>query len=193
MTEALKTGRSRNVSVRRMLISGAFGIAGAALLLPAAAWAADQPGATAQRRAWHERYERRERLHDDLIRDALRLTPEQQQAWQAIRAKREALRKARFQTWSQVRHALREELAKPEPDLARVAALRDAQSERNLQARKEIEDMRLKLYATFSPEQKAVVRDFLKARLARGERWSGHERGPRREHPGRRYAPAERS
>ncbi|MDA8109064.1 MAG: periplasmic heavy metal sensor [Betaproteobacteria bacterium] len=183
MTDSYKAPKSRALLLRRTLFSGALAltIAGPLAVLPGAARAAGEP-----RPGWHEQHER---LRDDLIRDALRLSPQQQQAWQAIRARQEAQRAARRQTWSEVRQALQAELAKPEPDLARVAALRDRASERNLQARKEIEDMRLKLYATFSPEQKAVVKDFLKARLARAEHWRMHRHGPRGARAGEGIAP----
>lgn len=67
----------------------------------------------------------------------------------------------------QVHAALKAELAKTEPDFAAVAALSD-QAQANAQAgRKQIRDQWLALYATFTPAQKAVVRDALAARLAR--------------------------
>jgi Spy/CpxP family protein refolding chaperone len=179
MTDAIKTAVSPTMSTRRALFSSALAvaIAATATAVPRAARAADHPEAMEHRGDWHEARERHERDMEDMIRDALRLTPEQQKAWQEIRARQEAQRKARRRSWSEVRQVLEAELAKPEPDLARVANVRDALMERNLKARKEIEAMRLKLYASLSPEQKAVVRDFLKLRLARGGHRRGHGRG----------------
>ena len=175
MTNSQQAGPSPKMLTRRTLFSSALAlaIAGTATAVPRAAQAADRPEAMPHRGDWHEARERHQRDMEDMIRDALRLTPEQQKAWQAIRAEQEAQRKARRHAWSEVRQVLEAELAKPEPDLARVANVRDAMMERNLKAQKEIEAMRLKLYASLSPEQKAVVRDFLKLRLARG----GHRRG----------------
>jgi Spy/CpxP family protein refolding chaperone len=197
MTNSYKAGLSTGTFTRRTLFSSAvaLAIAGPAVLL-ARAQAADQPEATAQRHAWHEPHERHEKLMEDMIRDALRLTPEQQQAWEAIRVKQQVQRKAGRHAWSEVRQVLQAELAKPEPDLARVANVRDALMARNRQARKEIEDMRLKLYASFSPEQKAVVRDFLKLRLAHkghGEHGRGDGREWHGEHSGKPGAPGEHS
>ena len=68
-----------------------------------------------------------------------------------------------------VRETLQAELAKPEPDLAAVAAAADAAIETGRLQRKAIRDEWLALYAQFSPEQKAVVRDLLQKRVSQGE------------------------
>lgn len=185
MTKSNQVPGSKATLLRRALLSGALALAAAAplALLPGIAGAAPEQRAAPR---WHEH---QERLHDKLIRDALRLTPEQQSAWQAIEAKQQAQREARRQSRAEVRKAFQAELAKPEPDLAHVAALRDQARERNLRAQRELQDMRLKLYATFSPEQKAVVRDFLKLRLARAGHWRMHRHGERGAHPGEGMAP----
>jgi len=69
----------------------------------------------------------------------------------------------------QVHTALNAELAKPEPDLAAVASTADAAHANSQASRKQVRDQWLALYATFSPTQKAVVRDALKARVTRME------------------------
>jgi len=70
---------------------------------------------------------------------------------------------------SKVRDTLQTELAKPEPNLAAVAAAADAAAEDGRVARKASRDEWLALYGQFSPEQKAVVRDLLQKRLSQGE------------------------
>jgi Spy/CpxP family protein refolding chaperone len=65
--------------------------------------------------------------------------------------------------------ALTAELAKPEPDLAAVAAVADSTQQQGTALRHQVRDTWLQLYATFSPEQKAVVRDLLQQRMARME------------------------
>ena len=69
----------------------------------------------------------------------------------------------------QVKDALKLELAKPAPDLAALAAASDAAELANSTLRKEARAPWLALYATFTPEQKAVVRDLLQQRLDRAE------------------------
>lgn len=69
----------------------------------------------------------------------------------------------------QVKDALSAQLAKPEPDLAAVAAVADSVQQQGITLRHQVRDMWLQLYATFSPEQKAIVRDLLQQRMARME------------------------
>jgi Spy/CpxP family protein refolding chaperone len=68
-----------------------------------------------------------------------------------------------------VRDTLTTELAKAEPDLAAVAATADAAQQQGQEQRKSIRGQWLALYATFTPEQKAVVRDNLQKRMANAE------------------------
>jgi Spy/CpxP family protein refolding chaperone len=87
------------------------------------------------------------------------------QALAMSKAAREGARADRLK----LREALRAELAKPEPDLAAVARIADAEQARNQAVRNQVRDRWLRLYATFSPEQKAVVREALVARMSRGD------------------------
>jgi Spy/CpxP family protein refolding chaperone len=73
-----------------------------------------------------------------------------------------------------VKATLEAELAKPAPDLAAVAAAVDAAADQARVQRNAIRAEWLSLYATFTPDQKAVVRDLLKQRVARME--SFHEK-----------------
>ncbi len=66
-----------------------------------------------------------------------------------------------------VHDALTAELAKPEPDLAAVAAVADSTQTSNQTLRQGVRNQWLQIYATFTPDQKAVVRDALAKRLAR--------------------------
>jgi Spy/CpxP family protein refolding chaperone len=81
--------------------------------------------------------------------------------------------KSAFQTGrtlhQQVRDALAAELAKPEPDYAAVAAVADGIHAQVQDLRKGVRSAWLALYATFSVEQKAVVKDMVQKRLARAD------------------------
>jgi len=68
-----------------------------------------------------------------------------------------------------VKDSLTAELAKAEPDLAAVAAVADGVQQQDLTLRHQVRDAWLQLYATFSPEQKAVIRDMLQSHLAHME------------------------
>jgi Spy/CpxP family protein refolding chaperone len=69
----------------------------------------------------------------------------------------------------QVHAAMAAELAKPEPDLAAVAAVADSVHASNQTLRQSVRAQWLQIYATFSPAQKAVVRDALAQQMARME------------------------
>ena len=77
--------------------------------------------------------------------------------------------RTRAHAMESVHATLNAELAKAEPDFAAVAAAADAAQASTQTARKQVRDQWLPLYATFSPAQKAVVRDAVKARVARME------------------------
>lgn len=158
--------RSRNTPARRALVAGVLALGLAAAGLPAYAHVPSRPAPFTR---WHARMEK--------LKKALHLTPEQEQAWRAIALKRRALWRQAREGRVEVKRALERQLAKPEPDLARVAAVRDRVGERFLAERKQMEHMRLALYAQFSPRQKGVMREFLKARLARFEHWRARHHG----------------
>ena len=69
--------------------------------------------------------------------------------------------------FEQVNSALQAELAKPEPDFAAVAAIADGVRDQHAAVHKQARNAWLALYATFTPEQKAVARDAIKAGIER--------------------------
>jgi Spy/CpxP family protein refolding chaperone len=101
------------------------------------------------------------------IKSQLQLNTSQEQQWDAVLAQEKAARATARASFTQVRTALQTELAKPEPDLAAVAAVSDGVRQQNETLRKQTRDAWLALYATFTPEQKALARDTIKTGLDR--------------------------
>jgi Spy/CpxP family protein refolding chaperone len=83
-----------------------------------------------------------------------------------------------------VKDAAQVQLANPEPDLAAVAAAGDEAEQKGRELRLSIRNEWLALYATFTPEQKAVVRDLLQKKMARAESFRGKMRERMQEHFG---------
>jgi Spy/CpxP family protein refolding chaperone len=96
----------------------------------------------------------------------LNLNTSQQQRWDALAAQAKAGHETAHANAAQVRAAMDAELAKSAPDLAAVAATADSVRQQNEALHKATRDAWLALYATFTPEQKLVVRDTLKASIA---------------------------
>jgi Spy/CpxP family protein refolding chaperone len=103
------------------------------------------------------------------LKGQLGLDTSQQVMWDTAVAHTKATREAGRGSMAQIRTALAAELAKPEPDFAAVAAVSDSAQANQQAARKQVRDEWLRLYATFTPAQKAVVRDAVKQRLERME------------------------
>lgn len=103
------------------------------------------------------------------LRAQLNLNTSQQSMWDSVMANGKAARAATRTSMEQVHAALKAELAKAEPDLAAVSALSDQAQANGQAARKQVRDQWLSLYATFTPAQKVVVRDAIKARVERME------------------------
>jgi protein CpxP len=101
------------------------------------------------------------------LKDQLGLNTSQQLMWDNAAAQTKAARGTGRAGMEQVHAALNAELAKAEPDFAAVANAADAARANNQALRKQVRDEWLKLYSTFSPAQKLVVRDAVKARVAR--------------------------
>ena len=108
------------------------------------------------------------------LKDKLNLNTSQQQQWDSIVAQGQAARQAAHGVFDQLKAATQAELAKAEPDLASLAAQADAIHQQNATVRKSVRDAWLALYATFSADQKAVVRDAIVAKLARLEQFRAH-------------------
>lgn len=107
-------------------------------------------------------------------KESLNLNTAQQTMWDSVVAQGKAAREAGRANRRTVKDALKAELAKAEPDLAAVAAAADGVEQQNRALRRQVRDQWLALYATFSPEQKSVVRDLLQRKVARAE--SFHQR-----------------
>lgn len=99
----------------------------------------------------------------------LNLDSSQQIAWDnavsASKAAHQAIRTNR----QKVHDALQAELAKPQPDLAAVAALADDVAQQNRAQHITARNQWLTLYSMLSPDQKTMVRDGIAARIARFE------------------------
>ena len=113
-------------------------------------------------------------MHDPLamlqrIQAKLNLNTSQQQQWDAALAQSKAAHQAMRTNFQQLKTATQGELAKTDPDLGAVATLSDQVQEQNIAQRKQARAAWLALYATFSAEQKATVRDAIVARMARME------------------------
>jgi Spy/CpxP family protein refolding chaperone len=84
-----------------------------------------------------------------------------------------ALAKANFAAgrteWQAVKNVLTDELAKDEPNLAAVAAAADKAQQDGLALRHQVRDAWLGLYATFTKEQKAVVKGMIQQHMAKME------------------------
>jgi len=103
------------------------------------------------------------------LKAQLNLNTSQQVMWDNAAANTKAARQGARASMEQVHAALNAELAKAEPDFAAAAAVADQIQANNQAMRKQVRDEWLRLYATFTPAQKAVVRDAMKARVERME------------------------
>jgi Spy/CpxP family protein refolding chaperone len=105
------------------------------------------------------------------LKGALNLNTSQQQMWDNAVAAGKSARQAARTNGQRLHDALAAELAKADPDLASVAVVADDVQQKNLALRHQARDAWLSLYATFTPDQKTVVRDALAKRMARVDQW----------------------
>jgi len=103
------------------------------------------------------------------LKDKLALDSSQQVQWQAALEQTKAAHAQSRTTRESVRATVDAELAKAEPDLAAIATAMDSVQAQGMAARREVRDSWLRLYAGMRADQKAVVRDAIKSRLARME------------------------
>ena len=108
------------------------------------------------------------------LKAQLNLTASQQQQLDAAIASGRAARDATRQSRQTVRQLVQDELAKPTPDLAKIAAAEDQVQDAATNARRGVRNQLLQLYATFTPEQVAVVKDAMNRRLSRFEQFREH-------------------
>jgi periplasmic protein CpxP/Spy len=112
----------------------------------------------------------------------LNLNTSQQQMFDAAVASSKAAWQSGKTLHQSVKDALTAELAKSEPDLAAVAAASDNARAQGDAVRKQVRAQWLALYATFSPDQKAVVKNIIQQRMAMAEAF--HEQMLERWHNG---------
>ena len=103
------------------------------------------------------------------LKDQLNLNTSQQTMWDSAVAQTKAARDTGRANMQRIKDAMSTELAKTEPDLAAVAAVADDVQATNNALRKQVRSTWLSVYATFSPDQKAVVKTALQQRVARME------------------------
>ena len=99
----------------------------------------------------------------------LNLNTSQKLAFDSAVAQTKAARESGRALHQKVKDALDAELEKTEPDLAAVAAVAHGVQQQGTELRHQVRDTWLALYATFSPEQKAVVKALLQKHMARME------------------------
>ena len=99
----------------------------------------------------------------------LNLNTSQQQQFDAAVASTKAARQQGMTLHQSVKTALTAELAKTEPDLGAVAAASDNAQAQGDALRKQVRAQWLALYATFTPDQKAVVKSLIQQRMAQAE------------------------
>ena len=105
------------------------------------------------------------------LKDQLNLNTAQQAMWDNAVAASKAARETARTNAQNVQQTLRAELAKPEPDLAAVAAAADAARSANAAVHTQVRAAWLNIYGTFTPEQKTVVKNALLDRMSQMEKF----------------------
>jgi len=103
------------------------------------------------------------------VKDQLNLNTSQQTMWDSAVAQTKSARDSGRANMQRIKDAMTAELAKTEPDLAAVAAVADDVQATNTALRRQVRSTWLALYATFSPDQKAVVKNAIQQRVSRME------------------------
>jgi Spy/CpxP family protein refolding chaperone len=99
----------------------------------------------------------------------LSLNTSQQGMFDSAVASSKAARESGRALHQTVHDTLAAELAKPEPDLTAVAAAADNAQAQGQALRKTVRGQWLALYATFTPDQKAVVKTMLQNHMAKAD------------------------
>lgn len=118
------------------------------------------------------------------VKGKLNLDTAQTRLFDEALAEAKAARAAGLADRQGLRDTMRAELAKAEPDLAALARSADAVEARNRALRLQVRELWLRLYATLSPEQKAVIRDALAAAMERRDAVRGRMQERLRERQG---------
>ena len=105
------------------------------------------------------------------LKTELNLNTSQQAMWDNAVAAGKAARDNARASHQQLRNTVTAELAKAEPDLAAVAAASDAARDAAAASHRQVRAAWLNLYSTFTPDQKAVVKNAIQQRLTRMEQF----------------------
>ena len=105
------------------------------------------------------------------LKSELNLNTSQQTMWDNAVAAGKAARTTAHANMQKVHDTLTAELAKAEPDLAAVSAAADSARTANAALHAQVRDAWLNLYATFTPDQKAVIKNALLQRMAKIEQF----------------------
>lgn len=111
------------------------------------------------------------------LHEKLHLSAEQEKTWQDLQKQGMARRKSAFAQHKEMRAQFQQELDKKEPDLAGLSERMDQAADERVKTMRELRGEWLKLYASLSAEQKGIVRDVLKARLAHREKFKHRGEG----------------
>jgi len=101
------------------------------------------------------------------LKGQLNLNTSQQQMWDSVAAATKSAHQTMRANFETLKSAVDAQLANPQPDLAAIATVADDVQTKNTALRKQVRDQWLALYATFTPDQKTIVRDALQSRIAR--------------------------
>jgi protein CpxP len=101
------------------------------------------------------------------VKSQLNLDASQQALWDSAVVAGKAAREAGRARRASIHDVVAQEAASAKPDLARIAATTDKVQDSNATDRRAVRDQWLKLYATFRPDQVAVVKTMLTNRLSR--------------------------
>lgn len=110
------------------------------------------------------------------LKDKLALDTSQQVTFDSITAQTIAARDQAFAARADIRAKVDAELAKSEPDLAAIASIVDGAEAQGQVARRQLRDQWLGFYANLRADQKAIVRDAIRERLARMDGMREHMR-----------------
>jgi Spy/CpxP family protein refolding chaperone len=112
------------------------------------------------------------------LKTELALNDTQKAAWDSIAANTKAAHEQIKTLHTQQKATAKAELANPQPDMAKLAALREQGHVKAQAIMKPIKEQKLAFYQSLSAEQKTKVRDLMVKRMDRAEKMHGHMRGP---------------
>ena len=110
------------------------------------------------------------------LKAQLNLNASQESMFDSAVASGKAAREATRASRQTVRQLVQDELAKPTPDLAKIATAEDQVQDAAMNARRNVRNQLLQLYATFTPAQVAVVKESILTRMTRFESFREHMR-----------------